>query len=361
MSTLEPINSNRVIDKKWFWPVVGILFFVLYYMLRAILAPFIVALFVGYLCNPVVDYLQKKGLKRGISAFSVILMLSLLLFGFLLIFIPMLQSELLRFIDQIPVLMTAFNERFAPILSDVFEQPVQVDSAFVQKFLKTNMGGASNMSIIILKYISEQGAYLIALGFNLLMIPIILFYALRDWPQFVKHLDYMIPRGIYDKLKQIVGEMDDLLSQTVRGQLLVLVIQAFFYAFALWIAGLHFAFAIGLVTGILSIIPYVGFSIGFAMAMLAAVMQFDSIWQIGGVVLALGVVQVFESFFLTPRIVGDRMGIHPVGVIFSLLAFAELFGFTGILIALPVTSLIVVVLRHLESAYLSSLFYRGGR
>ena len=355
----EPSSYSRIFDKKWFWVVVGLGFFFLYLSIKSILAPFLVALFIGYLCNPIVNYLENKKIGRGLSSCLVIMVLSLLLAGFLILFVPMLQSELIRFIAQVPKLLGMFNERLAPKLTELLGQPIQIDSRFAHEFIQSNMGGVSNMSVIILQYISQQGAFLIALGFNLLMIPIILFYALRDWKIFVAKLDNMIPRKIYSSFTSLIREMDELLSQTVRGQLLVIVIQAFLYAVALWIAGLQFAFAIGLITGILSIIPYIGFSIGMTMAILAAIMQFDSLWEIGGVLLALGVVQVFESFFLTPTLVGERMGLHPVWVIFSLLAFAELFGFTGILVALPVTSLLVVLLRHLKNAYLGSLFYRG--
>ena len=358
---IKSTTQTRLIDKKWFWIIVGVAFLLLFYALKSILAPFLVALFVGYLCAPVVEYLQKKGINRAVAACIVIIVLTLMLIGFLLVFLPMIQTELVRFMTQIPVFLENFNRRFGPSVSQFFGQTAEFDARSVKDFINSNLSGISNMSLIILRYIGKQGAFLVALGFNILMVPIILFYALRDWNGFVDIIDRLIPRDVYEKIKSILMDMNELLSQTVRGQLLVIFIQSVLYALALSFAGLEFAFAIGLITGILSIIPYIGFTIGFTMAVLAAIIQFDSIWQIAGVILALGVVQVFESFFLTPRIVGDRMGLHPVGVIFALLAFGELFGFTGILIALPVTSLIVVLLRHLKEAYLDSHFYLGQR
>jgi predicted PurR-regulated permease PerM len=193
---------------------------------------------------------------------------------------------------------------------------------------------------------------------TLVLVPVVLFYTLLDYHAFKQRFETLIPRRWHAQTTAILAEIDALLAQFLRGQLSVMLALAVYYSAALALAGFATALPIGLLTGLLSFIPYVGFAIGLALALLAALLQFDALYGVIAVAIVYGVGQLVESFFLTPRLVGERIGLHPIAVIFALLAFGHVFGFFGVLLALPASAALLVALRRLKQAYVASDFYR---
>jgi predicted PurR-regulated permease PerM len=194
---------------------------------------------------------------------------------------------------------------------------------------------------------------------NVVMVPLVLFYLLYDWNRMLARLEGFVPRRWLDKTMQLARDMDRMLSQYLRGQLLVMAVLAVFYAIALTIAGFEIALPVGIFTGVAVFIPYIGYATGLALALLAALLQFGDWYGFGAVAVIYGFGQILESFFLTPRLVGERIGMHPLAVIFALLAFGQLFGFFGVLLALPVSAILSVALRELRQGYLSSTLYKN--
>jgi predicted PurR-regulated permease PerM len=199
---------------------------------------------------------------------------------------------------------------------------------------------------------------MLALFTNLFLTPFVLFYLLLDWHQLLDRLDRAVPRRWYLTVRDMAGEIDELMSQFLRGQLLVMLILAVLYSGGLAIAGFDSALPVGTLTGLLVFVPYLGFALGLMLALLSALLQFDGYYGLVSVAIVYGIGQCVESFYLTPRLVGERLGLHPLAVLFALLVFGEVFGFFGVLLALPASAILLVGLRRVRRNYLSSDFYR---
>jgi predicted PurR-regulated permease PerM len=200
---------------------------------------------------------------------------------------------------------------------------------------------------------------LVGLAVNLMLAPVVMFYLLMDWHGMMGRLGNAVPRPWHGKLISVAKDIDDVLSQYLRGQILVMAILAAYYCLALWLAGIPSALSIGVVTGLLIFIPYLGFATGLILALLVATLQFAGWGPIVAVLIVYGIGQVLESFLLTPFLVGERIGLHPLAVIFALMAFGQLFGFFGVLAALPASAALLVGLREVRALYLASRFYQG--
>jgi predicted PurR-regulated permease PerM len=192
---------------------------------------------------------------------------------------------------------------------------------------------------------------------NLMLIPIVLFYLLMEWHHVLWRLGRLVPRRWAQLTLGFINEVDSLLAQYLRGQILVMIVLALYYSIALSIAGFDLALPVGIITGLLVFIPYLGYGLGLVLALIGAVLQFNDFSGVISVAIIYGFGQIFESFVLTPRLVGERIGLHPLTVIFALMAFGQLFGFIGILVALPASAILAVAIRHLRNSYLNSSFY----
>jgi predicted PurR-regulated permease PerM len=222
---------------------------------------------------------------------------------------------------------------------------------------------ADNQDLVgrLLGSLKIGGLAVVAFLVNLLLVPVVLFYLLRDWHALRERADRLVPRHMHAKTREILREVDVVLAEFLRGQLTVILVMSVYYVLALWLARLEFALPIGLITAALVFIPYVGALLGFVLGSIAALMQFDSLWGLAWVWLAFGIGQTLEGMAVTPLLVGKRIGLHPVTVIFALLAFGQLFGFFGVLLALPASAALLVALRHLRRAYLASSLYGGAK
>ena len=345
-------------SQKWF-VLVGLAGFGwLIYLLSPILMPFVAGATLAYLSDPLADYLERLGLRRTLAVLVVFLALSVILGLSLLLLIPALENQIDRLIDHLPPLLRWIRAAVLPWLQTRFGISLHLrDLESIASLVSKHWDGAGGAASYLLGSISRSGAVLMAWVANLFLIPVVTFYLLRDWDTLVAHLHELLPRRYVGTVTKLVQEADTVLSAFMRGQLTVMLALTGIYCTGLWIAGLDLAFLIGLLAGMVSFIPYAGTLVGIASASVAAVVQFGDIWSIVPVLAVFAVGQAMEGVFLTPWLVGDRIGLHPVAVIFSVLAGGQLFGFLGVLLALPVASVVMVLIRHIHDLYKDSAFY----
>ena len=326
--------------------------------LAPILTPFLLAAILAYIGNPLVGWLTRHRLPRGAAALVVLLGLVLLVVLLILTVVPMVQQEALRLIDGLPAAQGMLQTRVAPWVEQHLGLDLPLDGAALGQLASEHKDVLSELARHLLATLGNGGLVLVAFVANLFLRPVVLFYLLRDWDMLVGRLLEFVPPRFQERARLTGGEVDAVLAEFLRGQLLVMVILATYYSLGLWLVGLKFALPVGLLTGLLVFVPYVGYGSGLVLACLAALAQFDGWGTPLGVAAVFGLGQVLESFILTPLLVGDRIGLHPIAVIFALLAFGQLFGFFGILLALPASAALLVGLRQLKAAYLASPFYR---
>jgi len=341
------------------WGLVAAVAFGLLWLLAPVLTPFIIAAVLAYALAPAVDALTRRRVPRALAVLLVELVFFLIVMALLLLVVPILAKELPLLRNQIPALAQSFDARVSPWLAE-HGIPISLDpasiKAFVLKYLDANLeewlGTALSSARI-------GGSMLLALVGNLVLMPMVLFYLLLDWPQLIERAWSFIPPRLVERVRGFTSKCDVMLGQYLRGQLLVMGALAVYYSAALALCGFDLAVPIGVFTGLAVCVPYLGFGLGLVLALLASVLQFASLEGVLLVGLVFGFGQLIESFFLTPRLVGERIGLSPLMVIFALLAFGHLFGFVGVLMALPVSAVGVVAARRVRGLYMSSTLYRS--
>ncbi len=352
---LPEMTLSRFAALQWlsFAAVAGLLL----YLLGPILMPFVAAGILAYICNPLVERLCRWKVSRTWAVVLVMFGLLLLFVLLLLIMLPLLQKETSLFIERLPQWIDAGKVRFLPLLQQWFGSELQWDSAAIKEMLSSHWQNAGGAAAKLLPWIENSSSALLALLANLVLIPLAMFYLMRDWNGLVANIDHVIPRHWHTKMREIATETDSILAEFLRGQICVMLLMSVFYVVGLWLAGLEFALPIGIVAGMLVFIPYLGMILGLLLATLSAVMQFP---DFSGVLIVWAVFvagQLIEGMIITPWLVGDRIGLHPLAVVFALMAFGQLFGFFGILLALPLAAILLVALRHVKGAYLDSEMY----
>ncbi|MDK9714067.1 MAG: AI-2E family transporter [Sulfuritalea sp.] len=341
------------------WIAAGLAILALFYALSPILTPFLLAAILAYICNPVTDRITRWGVPRMLAVVLVMLALAALGAGLLLIVLPLLYEEAAVITAKMPEAMALANEKLAPWLRQHFGIRLRFDSASLQKLAAGNWDTVQIILERLYSSLKIGGVALVGLAVNLMLAPVVMFYLLLDWQAMMARLSGIVPRAWHGKVISVAGDIDAVLSQYLRGQILVMAILAAYYCVALWLAGIPSALSIGVVTGLLIFIPYLGFATGLILALLVATLQFAGWGPIVAVLIVYGIGQLLESFLLTPFLVGERIGLHPLAVIFALMAFGQLFGFFGILAALPASAALLVGLREVRALYLASHFYRG--
>lgn len=329
----------------------------LLWLLSPILTPFLLAAVLAYVCDPLVDKLQARRVPRSLGVILVLLLLISVVTALVLILAPLVQHETQVFIERLPTIIDWFKLHALPWLQTTFGVDAAPDTEQIKAYLIEHIKGAGSLAGKLLPSLKSGGMALMALLINLLLVPVVFFYVLRDWDDLLVKVEGFIPRRWHAKTLTIAQEIDSVLSEFLRGQISVILLMSAYYVIALYFAGLQFALPIGLVTGLLVFIPYLGMAVGLSLAVLAALMQFQGLGEIIPVLLAFGIGQALEGMLVTPWLVGERIGLHPVAVIFALLAFGQLFGFFGVLLALPVSAALLVGFRHLKNQYINSDFY----
>jgi predicted PurR-regulated permease PerM len=339
------------------WLLFAALLSGLFYLLSPILLPFIAAAIAAYICNPLVNRLVRSNVPRSLAVILVMLSLLIAAVLLLLILLPLLQKELATLSIRLPIIIDTLRNKIAPYLQQIFGGFVQWDSTVLKAFALEHWQSAGGIAEKILPWLSSSGGAIAAGLANLLLIPIAMFYLLRDWPVLLGKIDALIPRRSHAKFSQIASEIDTVLAEFLRGQIAVMLLMSAFYSMTLWAVGLEFALPIGIVAGMLVFVPYLGMVLGLSLATLAAAMQFSALADVVWVWAVFGAGQLLEGMVVTPRLVGERVGLHPLAVIFALLAFGQLLGFVGVLLALPLSAILLVALRHLKAWYLTSELY----
>ena len=346
------------------WIAIAAVFAWLIYLLEPILTPFVVAAILAYICDPWVNKLCAATLPRGwkLPRTLATLLVIATLFGMLalliLIMLPLLQKEFSHFMVSLPALLDATRLKLLPFFQQYFNISLQFDMEMLKSLFSSHWQTAGGAAAKVLPWLGGSGAMLLAFAMNVLLIPLALFYLLRDWPVWLANVERTIPRSMHPKVLEIAGEIDTILAQFLRGQISVMLIMSLFYVLFLWLVGLEFALPIGIVAGMLVFVPYLGMLLGLALATLAAFTQFEQFSNIALVWGVFGSGQLLEGMVITPWLVGDRIGLHPLVVIFALLAFGQLFGFFGLLLALPLSAALLVGLRHASRWYLNSSLYK---
>jgi predicted PurR-regulated permease PerM len=344
------------------WMLIAVLAVLALWLLGRVLTPFIVAAVLAYALTPLVDRLDDLGrgrMPRVIAVIIVELLLILALVLLVLMVVPVMAKEVPLIREQLPFLFDKLNATLAPWLEQL-GITISLDLASIKaqlvKYLSANFEDAIGSVFSSLRV--GGGVALIVVGY-IVLIPVALFYLLLDWKHVVLRVLELVPPRARPGVDSFAEEADQVLGQYLRGQLLVMVTMAVFYSTGLALFGLDLALPIGVFTGLAMFVPYVGFGIGLALAVVAGILQFASIKALVMVAAVYGAGQVIEGFYLTPRLVGQRIGLHPLVVIFALLAFGQLFGFAGVLVALPASAVLFVAIRRLRSGYMGSKLYQS--
>lgn len=348
------------------WAAVALLLVLALWLLGPVLTPFVVAAVLAYVLTPLVDRLDalaRGRMPRVLAVLIVELVFILAVLGLVLLLVPVLTREWPLLREQVPQLLDRLNAGMQPLLADLGLK-LAFDTASLKpalmKYLNANMEEALGSLLASLKI---GGSVALTVLGNLILIPVALFYLLIDWKQLVRRLLELVPQRLRGSYDSFVAEADEVLGQYLRGQMLVMLILAVYYSVMLSFFGLDLALPIGVFTGLAIFVPYVGFGVGLVLAVLAGLLEFSGDGGLTRVALMVGVVyglgQLLESFYLTPRLLGERIGLHPLAVIFALLAFGQIFGFVGILVALPVSAVLLVAARRLRQRYLASSVYRA--
>jgi len=356
MSKMNPEHSKDL-HHLW-WLALGCVVVGMVYLLSPILTPFLLAAVIAYICNPMVSYLAAKKIPRTLGAVLVMILLLSLFVALILIMVPIFEKEVFRLIEKIPTYLEMLRDNLIPWVEARFGVNLQPDIGMLKQAFSEHWQKAGGIAAKVLPSLTSGGMAVVEFFVNLVLVPVVLFYLLRDWDALIKQMDEMIPRYWHEQVNQLADETDRILAEFLRGQLAVILIMSICYITGLWLVGLEFALPIGLLAGILVFVPYLGMIIGLMLATFAAIMQFQDWSGVIAVWVVFGFGQLIEGMVITPWLVGDRVGLHPVVVIFSLLAFGQLFGFFGILLALPVSAVLLVWLRHIRQQYLESNLYQ---
>lgn len=323
----------------------------LLYLLAPVLTPFIAAGLLAYIGDPLADRLQRLGLPRTLAVVTVFI-LTFLVLGLLVLLVgPLVRQQLEALFSALPSIMSNVEQVWLPRVAGWLDIPLDEDVGF-SAFMSRYSDMAGTWAGKALSSVGSTGSMLAAAVFSLFLIPVLTFYMLRDWDFIVSRLGALVPESQRDTVFGLARETDEILGAFLRGQLLVMLALAVLYSIGLGLVGLKFAVAIGVVAGLVSFVPYLGFVIGIGLASLTVALEPDPVFKLIGVVATFSVAQMLEGTVLTPKLVGDRIGLHPVIVIFALAAGGQLFGFFGVLLALPLAAVLSVLVRFAYDRYL---------
>ncbi len=358
-----PLSPNQTRAATWAGVSLGAVSVL--WWLAPVLTPFVVAAILAYALTPVVDALTRLGrgrLPRLLAVVLVELVFLLIMLSIALLVVPILVKQMPLLREQVPPLLHQFNEFLAPRLT-ALGLNVSLDVAGIRAFLMEHLNANMQDSVgQLLASVKLGGSVALSVLGNAVLIPVVLFYLLMDWQRLIASLRTLVPPRFSGAVNSFTTEADAVLGQYLHGQLLVMAALAVYYSAGLALFGLDLALPIGVFTGLAVAIPYVGFGLGLVLALLAGFLEFAAqaghVSALVMVAVVYGLGQVLESFVLTPRLVGERIGLHPLAVIFALLAFGQVLGFVGVLLALPLSAVLLVAIRRLRAAYFSSALYQ---
>jgi len=344
--------------QRFYLLALALTFGFLVYLLAPVLTPFVAAAILAYVADPLVDKLEKYKLGRTLATSVVFVSMNTLGILLLLFLVPLLQKQILLLVQKIPGYIIYLETNLLPWLSVTmgisFEE---FDFSKMKHTILDNWKTAGSVATTIMASITRSGMAIGTSLMNLTIVAVVTFYLLRDWDHLVAGVRSLLPRRIEPVVSSLASESDEVIGAFFRGQLLVMLSLGAIYSAGLSMIGLELAILIGLLAGLVSFVPYLGFIVGILVACIAAIMQFQDVTSLFFVFAVFGVGQVLESVLLTPLLVGDRIGLHPVAVIFAVLAGGQIFGFVGVLLALPVAAVLAVIVRYLHKQYQQSELY----
>lgn len=354
---LPPAAPRDPANLRWLL-VAGVLLWLLY-LLAPVLTPFFLAAILAYMLQPLVWRLGRRGLARSPAVLLVMLLEGLTLVLLAMTVVPMFIKEATQAAEQFPEFLDRMDASLSPWIRAHTGVSVNLDAASLKEWLREMVQTTEGLGTHVLNSLRLGGLGLIGLIANAVLVPVVQFYLMRDWEGMLGRVQALIPPGWRTVAGEFTLEANEAMAQYLHGQALVILVMALYYTIALWLTGLDFFLPIGIVTGVLVFVPYLGGISGFIMATLAALMQFGEwhslLWVCG--VFLVG--QTLEGYVVVPRLVGKRIGLHPLALIFALLAFGQVFGFLGLLLALPASAVLMVALKRLRARYLASDFYRN--
>ena len=347
--------------KRLQWALVALAVGWLVWLMGPVLTPFVVAALLGWLGDPLVDRLERAGRSRNVAVILVFALMALLLVLALLILVPLIQRQIVTLVESLPTYRDWFIDTAVPWLEQRtrLQLATWLNPEYMIEQLRVHWERAGGIATTALGYLSRSGFAVFAWIANIVLIPVLTFFFLRDWDVFVERAASLVPRDHLGIASQLARESSEMLGGFLRGQFTVMLILGAMYGVGLWAIGLDLGLLIGLVAGLLTFVPYLGPTSGVVFGVIAALVQYGDWKHVAAVLAVFGVGQVIESYWLTPKLVGDRIGLHPVAVIFAVLAGGKLFGFLGMLLALPVAAVANVLLRYAHARYTHSRLYAG--
>lgn len=353
------INTVSMRNYYLFWLLCVIATVALIYVLRGVLLPFVLGMVIAYLLDPIADKLTAKGVSRTLATVIVMCCCFLVVLVGMIALVPAIKSQIVELSSNLPVYAQDLWNKLEPLIKKTSEKisPEYMEkiSAYLQEFSST----AAGWGVSLLKGLLNNSMAIISLLSMVFVTPIVVFYFLRDWDDMMDVIDSYLPRRHVKTIREQFTNIDTILSSFLRGQALVCVLLGAFYAIGLSLIGLDGGLVIGIIAGIISFIPYVGSIVGVVLAVLLAAAQFGDMTSVLIVLGVFGVGQFIEGNILTPKLVGESVGLHALWVMFALLAGGALFGFFGLLIAVPAAAVIGVLVRFSLSLYKNSTFYNS--
>ncbi|HSW94032.1 MAG TPA: AI-2E family transporter [Gammaproteobacteria bacterium] len=343
---------------KFFIVFLAGIFFTLLYFLAPVLTPFMMGMLLAYLVNPLVNLLMRLHLPRIVAVMIVFAVLFLVLGLLIVLVVPLIQAQLAHLADATPDMIAWVQDTAVPLLKERLGHQEIINVATLKEQLSQNWVKAGGAASWVVETLVHSGFKLLHWLFDILLIFVVTFYLLYDWQKVVSGIKDLLPKKYKPTVIKLAGECNEVLGAFFRGQLLVMLTLGMYYSIVLSLVGLQIGIVIGILVGVLTIIPYLGAIIGILTASIAAYIQFGSLEAIVPVWIVFAIGQTMDGMFVTPKLVGDRIGLHPVVVIFAVLSGGVLFGFFGVLLALPVASVIMVLLRFLNKRYHGSLLYQ---
>lgn len=361
METAAPLEEIARFLRRVQWAAVALGALWLLWLLAPVLTPFVVAALLGWLGDPVVDRLEARGRSRGTAVALVFSAMTLVFVLALVLLVPMVQRQVLTLIDSLPRYTAWITDTLLPWVEARTRIDVDryLDVGYMTTVLREHWQSAGGIAKTLLGYVTRSGSLLLGLAVNAVLVPVLAFFFLRDWDALVERVASLVPPRHLPVVARLAHESDTVLAGFLRGQFMVMLILGVMYAVGLQLIGLDLGILIGLIAGMLTFVPYVGPASLLVLGGTAALVQFGDWQHLAGVLVVFAVGQVIESYWLTPKLVGDRIGLHPMAVIFAVLAGGQLFGFLGMLLALPVAAVTNVLLRYAQERYRASRLYAG--
>ncbi len=343
-----------------FWLIAAALFGLFIYLFAAILLPFVAGMALAYFLDPVADRLQRTGLSRTAATLLILLAFVVILAIAMIVLIPVLASQLADFLVKMPEYLAEFQALITSFSPEWLARRFGLDAESLREGLSSLLNASVGFITTVFQSIWSSGVALFSIAGLFVVTPVVAFYMLLDWDRMVAKVDSWVPRDHVETVRAIAADINVATAGFVRGQGTLCLILGIFYAVGLTLTGLNFGILIGLFAGLISFIPYVGSLVGLVLAVGVAFVQFSPDWiMVAAVACVFFAGQFIEGNILQPRLVGKSVGLHPVWLMFALFAFGALFGFVGLLIAVPAAAAVAVLVRFAISRYLESPLYKG--